>query len=227
MRERARACGVSEGPLPIVVLVSGRGSNLRAIVSAIDAGTCRARIVAVISDRADAAALEFSRERGITTAIVSPKEYADRSQWDAALAERIASYAPALVVLAGFMRIVGASVLARFGGRIINVHPALLPAFPGLDAPKQAVLAGVRISGCTVHVVDAGVDSGPILAQAAVPVMPDDDGERLHARIQPAEHRLLPAVIDWIADGSLVLTPAPRFLRTPVEAPALFHPSFD
>lgn len=197
--------------LSLVVLASGRGSNLRALSEAIDAGRCRARIVAVVSDRAAAPALEHARERGVTTEVVAPKNYADRAEWDAALADAIARHSPDLVVLAGFMRIVGVAVLARFGGRIINVHPALLPSFPGLDAPAQAVAAGVRITGCTVHLVDAGVDTGPILAQAAVPVLPDDDAASLHARIQPAEHRLLPAVVDWIATGALVLDPAPRF----------------
>jgi phosphoribosylglycinamide formyltransferase-1 len=213
--------------LPIAVLASGRGSNLAAIFRAIDAGRCHAEVALVISDRPDIAALDLAKERGVATLVVSPKEYADRSAWDAALAGAITSCSPSLVVLAGFMRIVGAAVLERFGGRIINVHPALLPSFPGLDAPKQAVAAGVRIAGCTVHLVDAGVDTGPILAQAAVPVLPDDDAAALHARIQPAEHRLLPAVIDWIARGALVLTPAPRFVG-PLATPApLVHPWID
>ncbi|HEY8427254.1 MAG TPA: phosphoribosylglycinamide formyltransferase, partial [Sandaracinaceae bacterium] len=190
--------------LDVVVLVSGRGSNLRALLEAIEAGRCRARVAAVISDREKAPALELARERSIRTVVVKPKDHPDRAAWDRALASAIAAYSPGLVVLAGFMRIVGAAVLERFGGRIINVHPALLPSFPGLDAPAQALAAGVRVTGCTVHLVDAGVDTGPILAQAAVPVLPGDDAERLHARIQPAEHRLLPAVVDWIATGALV-----------------------
>jgi phosphoribosylglycinamide formyltransferase 1 len=210
-------------PLPIAVLASGRGSNLRAIFAAIDAGRCAARVAAVISDRPSAPALELARERSIATEIVSPKAHADRAAWDVALAEAIARTEPEIVVLAGFMRIVGAAVLARFPGRIVNVHPALLPSFPGMDGPAQAIAARVRIAGCTVHVVDAGVDTGPILAQAAVPVLPDDDAERLHARIQISEHALLPAVIDWIAKGDLALDP-PRFTR-PLDAhPALLHP---
>lgn len=200
-------------PLSLVVLASGRGSNLRALSEAIDAGRCHARIVAVVSDRSGAPALEYARQRGVITELVLPKDHPDRDAWDAALADAIARHTPDLVVLAGFMRIVGRAVLARFGGRIINVHPALLPSFPGLDAPAQAIDAGVRISGCTVHLVDAGVDTGPILAQAAVPVLPGDDAASLHARIQPAEHRLLPAVVDWIATGVLELEPTPRFTR--------------
>ncbi len=211
--------------IDVVVLVSGRGSNLRALLEAIDAGRCRARVVAVVSDRSSAPALELARERGIATSIVRPKDHADREAWDRALAGAIAACSPALVVLAGFMRIVGPEVLERFGGRIINVHPALLPAFPGMDGPAQAIAAGVRITGCTVHVVDAGVDTGPILAQAAVPVLPGDDAERLHARIQPAEHRLLPAVVDWIARGALVLEPSPRFVAELREQPPLYSPA--
>jgi formyltetrahydrofolate-dependent phosphoribosylglycinamide formyltransferase len=209
------------------VLASGRGSNLRALAEAIDAGRCHARIVAVLGDRPSAPALDYARERSIATDVVKPKDYSDRGAWDAALADAIARHTPDLVVLAGFMRIVGAAVLARFAGRIVNVHPALLPAFPGLDAPAQALAAGVRITGCTVHLVDAGVDTGPILAQAAVPVLPGDDAERLHARIQRLEHRLLPAVVDWIARGVLVLEPAPHFAAEYDERAPLFSPPLD
>jgi phosphoribosylglycinamide formyltransferase-1 len=128
----------------------------------------------------------------------------------------MAAFEPGLVILAGFMRIVGAAVLARFGGRILNVHPSLLPAFPGMDGPAQAVAAGVRLSGCTVHVVDAGVDTGPILAQAAVPLLPGDDAASLHARVQVAEHTLLPEVIALVAKGALILEEeGPRYARWP------------
>lgn len=205
------------------MLVSGRGSNLRALLEAAEAGRCRARITAVLSDRAGAPALELATARGIPTAVIAPSGYPERPRWDAALADAIAAWGPELVVLAGFMRIVGPAVLARFGGRVINVHPALLPAFPGLDAPRQAVSAGARISGCTVHVVDAGVDTGPILAQAAVPVWPSDDADALHARIQRAEHALLPAVVDWLASGTLKLNP-PRVEGAPTSDHALFSP---
>jgi phosphoribosylglycinamide formyltransferase-1 len=197
-------------PLRLVVLASGHGSNLLALADAIAAGRCAARITAVVSDRPRAPALALAAERGLATAVVRPRDHADRAAWDAALAGAIAAHEPDLVVLAGFMRLVGAPVLARFGGRLVNVHPSLLPAFPGLDAPAQAVRAGVRLSGCTVHLVDAGVDTGPILAQAAVPVHPDDDGDALHARIQRVEHRLLPRVIDAVATGRIALGPPPR-----------------
>ncbi len=197
--------------MKLVVLCSGRGSNLKAIAAVIDEGRCVASIAAVISDRASAEALAFAAARGIPTAIVSPKAHADRAAWDAALADAVHEHTPELVVLAGFMRIVGASMLARFPHRIVNVHPALLPSFPGTDGPAQAVAKGVRISGCTVHLVDAGVDTGPILAQGAVPVHATDDAAILHARIQTVEHRLLPFVIDAIAKGAIVPSEHPRF----------------
>jgi phosphoribosylglycinamide formyltransferase-1 len=199
-------------PLDIVVLASGGGSNLRALAGAIDAGRCSARLRAVISDRDSAGALAFAREQHISGAVVAPAAYVDRHDWDRALADAIGAHAPALIVLAGFMRLIGPAVLARFAGRILNVHPALLPAFPGKDAAAQAIAAGVRLSGCTIHVVDAGIDTGPIVAQAAVPVLPSDDTATLHARIQRAEHRLYPAVIDAIARGSLDLGPPVRWL---------------
>lgn len=191
--------------LRIAVLISGRGSNLRAIARAIDAGTCDAHIAVVVSDRATAEGLTFARERGLPTAVVPMRDYADRAAWDAALASTLTENTPDLIVLAGFMRLVGAALLSRFAHRIINVHPALLPLFPGTTGPEQAIAAGVRVSGCTVHVVDAGVDTGPILAQAVVRVLPSDTAETLHARIQRAEHRLLPSIIDAIARGRITL----------------------
>lgn len=195
--------------LRLVVLISGTGSNLKAICRAIDAGTCDASIASVISDRADAAGLAFARERGFRTSVVRFKDFIDRPTWDVALADAVASDQPDLVVLAGFMRIVGAPLLQRFPYRIVNVHPALLPAFPGADAPAQAISARVRISGCTVHLVDSGVDTGPILAQAAVAVAPDDSVSTLHARIQQQEHVLLPQVVDAIARGLITLGSVP------------------
>jgi phosphoribosylglycinamide formyltransferase-1 len=213
--------------MDIAVLASGRGSNLRAIAEAIDRGACTARVVAVVSDKADAAALAFASGRGVATAVVEPRAHASRALWDAALAETVASFSPDLVVLAGFMRIVGASMLARFPQRIVNVHPALLPSFPGAHGARDAIAKGVRISGCTVHLVDAGVDTGPILAQAAVPVLPTDDEASLQARIQRAEHRLLPAVIDAIARGAITLGPAGPALGAALsyDEGALFSPA--
>lgn len=209
--------------MKLVVLASGRGSNLRAIVDAIDRGACAAAVVAVVSDKADAAALDFAKERGFATAVVPPKGYADRAAWDAALAETVASFEPGLVVLAGFMRIVGASMIARFTHRIVNVHPAILPSFPGAHGARDAIAKGVRVSGCTVHLVDAGVDTGPILAQAAVPVLPTDDEASLQSRIQRCEHVLLPRVIDLIAKEEIVLGERPTFTSdAAIESTALF-----
>ncbi len=190
-----------------VVLASGRGSNLRAICRAIDEGRCEARIVGVVSDKRSASALEFAEARGIPTRVVPLKKGDDRDQWNAELAHQVVSLDPELLVLAGFMRILGSPLLERFPGRIINVHPALLPSFPGHNGPKDALEGGVRISGCTVHIVDDGVDTGPIIAQAAVPVLQDDTPETLHARIQIQEHRLLPEVINQIALGKIELNP--------------------
>jgi phosphoribosylglycinamide formyltransferase-1 len=204
--------------MDIVVLVSGRGSNLKAICSAIDAGTCNANIIGVVSDRKKAAALDFADTRGIPTRVVSLRKGDDRELWNDALAETVGSLKPDLVVLAGFMRVLGAPLLEGFPGRIINVHPALLPAFPGHNGPQDALEAGVRISGCTVHIVDAGVDTGPIIAQAAVPVVDGDNAESLHARIQAQEHRLLPAVIHQIAIGAITLDPLS--VNTPVADPS-------
>jgi phosphoribosylglycinamide formyltransferase-1 len=193
--------------LKLAVLISGKGSNLAAIQHAIETGQCAARIQLVVSDRSAASGLEFAAARGLSTAIVSFRDHVERASWDHALAAAVAQSGSDLVVLAGFMRLVGPALLARFPRRIINVHPALLPLFPGTHGPEQAIAAGVRISGCTVHVVDAGVDTGPIIAQAAVPVLPDDEAATLHERIQHAEHALLPRVIDAIARGAIVLEP--------------------
>jgi phosphoribosylglycinamide formyltransferase-1 len=199
--------------LPIVVLISGTGTNLQAICRAIDAGRCSAGVSAVISDNPAAGGLGFAEKRGIPTVVVRLADHEDRTAWDRALADRVAGFHPDLVVLAGFMKVVGPEMLRRFPGRIINIHPAILPLFPGTDGPGLALAAGVRLSGTTVHVVDSGVDTGPIIAQAAVRVMPNDDRESLHRRIQKAEHILLPEVIDRIARGEVELEPALRFRR--------------
>ena len=203
--------------MDVVVLVSGRGSNLRAICAAIDAGTCDANVVGVVSDRRNAAVLEFAKGRGIPTKTVSLRKGDDRDAWNESLADEVATLNPELVVLAGFMRVLGAPLLERFPGRIINVHPALLPSFAGHNGPQDALDGGVRISGCTVHIVDAGVDTGPILAQAAVPVLADDTADTLHARIQVQEHQLLPRVIHQIALGAITLDPLT--VSTPVADP--------
>jgi phosphoribosylglycinamide formyltransferase-1 len=185
-------------------------------------------VCAVLSDRESAAGLALAQSRGIPTAVVKLKDYETRERWDAALAEAAAAHEPSLVVLAGFMKLVGKAFIERFRSRVINVHPSLLPLFPGTDGPAQALLARVRVSGCSVHIVDSGVDSGPIVAQAVVPVLPADDADRLHRRIQGAEHRLLPAVIDAIARGAIALSPTLRIAEACFDegamlvSPALF-----
>ena len=193
--------------LKLAVLISGRGSNLTAIQHAIEAGSCAARIELVVSDRASASGLAFAAERGLASAVVGFRDYPERADWDRALADAVANSGAQLIVLAGFMRVVGPAFIERFARRTINVHPALLPLFPGTHAPADAIAAGVRISGCTVHVVDAGVDTGPVIAQAAVPVLSADTPETLHERIRNAEHALLPKVINAIARGQIVLEP--------------------
>lgn len=187
--------------LPIGVLASGRGSNLEAIIRAIEAGELPAEIKVVISDKKEARALTIATEHRIPAEFIDPKAYPDRVAYDLALADRLKEAGVELVVLAGFMRLLSQAFLDRFPLRVINIHPALLPAFPGVEAQRQAWEYGVKIAGCTVHFVDAGVDTGPIIAQAAVKVEEEDTPETLAQRILVEEHRLLPQVIRWIAEG--------------------------
>ncbi len=212
--------------LRIAVLISGTGSNLGALAQAIDEKTCDARIVAVLSDRASAQGLAFAAQRGVPTAVVAMRDYPDRAAWDLALADKVSEFAPELVVLAGFMRVLGAPLLERFPRRVINVHPALLPLFPGTTGPEQAIAARMRVSGCTVHVVDSGVDTGPIIAQGVVRVLPGDTADTLHERIRGAEHQLYPRVVDAIARGQVTLDPEVRVHGAIDDAVALLSPVF-
>lgn len=175
--------------------MSGTGTNLGALLAAHGDPAYGARVVGVVADKTGIAALDLAREAGVPTVVVAPGDFTDRSRWDAALAEAIAVFRPDLVVSAGFMRILGAAVLGRFPERILNTHPALLPAFPGAHGVRDALAYGVRVTGCTLHVIDAGTDTGPIVAQTAVEVRPDDDEASLHARIKVAERQLL---VDWV-----------------------------
>jgi formyltetrahydrofolate-dependent phosphoribosylglycinamide formyltransferase len=174
----------------VVVLLSGAGSLSSALIEATDDPAYPATVVAVGSDR-DAAGLEFARRRGLPTFVCAVRDHPDRTTWDQALADAVAEHRPDLVVSAGFMKIVGPAVLGAFGGRLINTHPALLPAFPGARAVRDALAAGAPVTGATVHLVDAGVDTGPVLAQREVPVLPDDDEATLHERIKTVERELL------------------------------------
>jgi phosphoribosylglycinamide formyltransferase-1 len=190
------------------VLVSGSGSNLGAILAAISAGELDAEVGVVISNKPGVRALERAADAGVPTEVLSHRDYASREAYDRALAERLRAARVEWVVLAGFMRIVTKELLDAFPERVLNIHPALLPAFPGVDAQAQALAYGVRITGCTVHLVDAGVDTGPIVAQVAVPVLPGDDRERLAARILVEEHRLYVEVLRAIAAGRLLVEQA-------------------
>jgi phosphoribosylglycinamide formyltransferase-1 len=184
------------------VLVSGSGTNLQAIVDAGKTGALGgARVVAVVSNVAGVRALERAAAAGVATEVLPHKGYASRDAFDAALVATLQKYEVELVVLAGFMRLLTPAFLGAFPGRVMNIHPALLPAFPGVNAQKQALEYGARVTGCTVHFVDEGCDTGPIIAQAAVPVLDGDDEATLGARILAEEHRLYPAAIRAVADG--------------------------
>jgi phosphoribosylglycinamide formyltransferase-1 len=180
----------------VVVLLSGTGSLCAALLAAADDPGYPAEVVAVGADR-PAEGLEHARRRGLPTFVCALRDHPDRAAWDRALAARIASFAPDLVVSAGFMKIVGPAVLDGFGGRLINTHPALLPAFPGAHAVRDALAAGATVTGSTVHLVDAGIDTGPVLAQREVPVEPGDDEASLHERIKTVERELL---VETVAD---------------------------
>lgn len=183
------------------VLVSGRGSNLQALIDAISRGGLDATIVVVISNVADAPALERARMAGIETVVLGHRDWPSREAYDEAVAATLRARNVDVVCLAGFMRRLSARFLDVFPGPVLNVHPSLLPAFPGIDAPGQAVAHGVKVAGCTVHLVTAELDSGPIVAQAAVPVLSGDSGETLAARILIEEHRLFPAAVARVLGG--------------------------
>lgn len=185
----------------IVVLISGRGSNMRALFEANLPG----QIVAVISNNPAAAGLDYARQRNTETRIINHRSYDDRKAFDAALASEVASFAPDLVVLAGFMRILTETFVQRFAGRILNIHPSLLPAFAGVNTHQRAIDEGVRLHGCTVHFVTTELDHGPIIVQAAVPVLPDDDEQALAARVLEQEHRAYPMAVRWFLDGRIAL----------------------
>jgi phosphoribosylglycinamide formyltransferase-1 len=187
----------------IVILVSGRGSNMEAIVRACADEGWDARVAAVVSNRADAAGLAFARARGIAAEVVEHHAFTTRDAFDAALAERIERHGADVVALAGFMRILGAEFVRRFDGRLVNIHPSLLPAFPGLHTHRRAIDAGCKASGATVHFVTADLDHGPIIGQAVVPVLADDSEDALAARVLAQEHVLYPRAIRWLVEGSL------------------------
>ena len=187
----------------IVILISGRGSNMQAIVRACAAEGWPARVVAVVSNRADAPGLAFVREQGIAAVVVDHIAHATRDGFDAELAKVIEGYAPDVVALAGFMRILTDAFVARFDGRLVNVHPSLLPAFTGLHTHRRAIEAGCKLAGATVHFVTPTLDHGPIIAQAGVPVLPGDTPALLSARVLEREHVLYPRALRWLVHGQL------------------------
>jgi phosphoribosylglycinamide formyltransferase-1 len=189
--------------LPIVVLISGSGSNLRAIAEGARSGSLPVEIRAVISDRVDAPGLAWAADAGLPAIVISPRDFADRAAFDRALADRIDGYAPRLVVLAGFMRILGREFVERFAGRMLNIHPSLLPRHRGLHTHQRALEAGDAVHGASVHFVTPELDGGPVVLQARVPVRPDDDEATLAARVLAQEHRIYPQCIGWYAAGRL------------------------
>ncbi len=209
----------------LVILISGRGSNLRALLEA----RLPARVAAVISDRPGAAGLDIARTYGVPASVLDYREYGSREAFDAALGVEIDRHAPDLVLLAGFMRVLSNAFVNRYEGRMLNIHPSLLPAFPGLHTHRRALQAGVRIHGCTVHFVTAALDAGPIVIQAAVPVLDGDDEDVLAARVLAQEHRIYPQAARWFAEGRLSLT-AGGIVRVAGSAPqanALLVPELD
>lgn len=185
----------------IVILISGRGSNMQALLNA----KLNCNIAAVISNRADAGGLTIARQHGIPTAVVAHRDHPDRESFDAELARVIDGFSPDFVILAGFMRILTAKFVAHYQGRLINIHPSLLPAYTGLHTHARALQDGVRIHGCTVHFVTADLDHGPVIIQAAIPVLPDDTEHSLSARVLHEEHRIFPQAIRWLCSGKIEL----------------------
>jgi phosphoribosylglycinamide formyltransferase-1 len=205
----------------LVILISGRGSNMEAIVRACASEGWPARVAAVIANRPDAAGLAFAASHGIVTAVVDHRQFPDRNSFDAALAEQIDAFAPDLLVLAGFMRVLTPRFVDHYAGRMLNVHPSLLPSFPGLKTHQQALDAGVRLHGASVHFVTSKLDHGPIVLQSAVPVEADDTAETLAARVLATEHIIYPRAVRWFVEGRLALDGS-RVTLTPSEPQWLF-----
>jgi phosphoribosylglycinamide formyltransferase-1 len=205
----------------ITVLISGRGSNLGALLETAAAGAIRGAVTHVVSNRPDAGGLDLARRHGVARTVIDHAAHASREAFDAALAHAVDQGEPDLVVLAGFMRVLGAHFVQRYEGRMLNIHPSLLPLYPGLHTHARALADGVKVHGCTVHFVTPDVDVGPIVAQGVVPVHPDDDEARLAARVLAVEHRLLPMAVGWFCRGDIALVnERVRFRRAPVDADA-------
>ena len=202
----------------IVILISGRGSNMEALIAARDAGQLPVNIVAVISNRPDAQGLVTAKAAGITTRVVDHKTFAGREVFDTALAGCIDAFTPDLVVLAGFMRILSEGFVRHYTGRLMNIHPSLLPSFPGLHTHQRAIEEGVRLHGCTVHFVTPTLDHGPVIIQAAVPVLDTDDEDSLSARVLRQEHQIYAQAVRWFAEDQLRLENGRVFLAPALDA---------
>ena len=210
-------------PLPVVVLVSGYGSNLQAILDRAATGAMPVTVSGVVSDRPEAEALKRARDAGIATEVVRAAEHPDKADFDAALIGAVDRHAPGLVVLAGFMRILSPAFVRHYWGRMLNVHPSLLPKYRGLHTHRRALEAGDKLHGCSVHFVSEELDGGTVVAQAEVPVLPGDDEASLRARVQKQEHRLYPEVIGWYGTGRLRLEgQRPLLDGVPLTVPRIF-----
>lgn len=205
--------------LRLGILASGGGTNLQAIIDRIKDGTLNAEIALILSNKSGAGALQRGRQAGIPTLFIDHRQYPDRIEFDRAMIAALTEAGVELVVMAGFMRLISDEFLAAFPGRIMNIHPALLPAFPGLNAQQQAIKHGARISGCTVHFVDSGVDTGPIIIQAAVPVLEDDTEQTLAARILHQEHRIYPEAVRLYSEGRLRIVGRQVRILPPLASP--------
>ncbi|MBI0536611.1 phosphoribosylglycinamide formyltransferase [Roseomonas sp. KE2513] len=209
----------------VAVLISGRGSNLGALIEAARHPAYPAELALVLSNRADAAGLERARAAGIATAVVESRPFGrDRAGFEAAMGAKLTEAGIELIALAGFMRVLTEDFVTAWSGRMLNIHPSLLPAFPGLDTHARAIAAGVRLHGCTVHFVTPGVDEGPIIAQSAVPILPRDDEAALAARVLAEEHRLYPAALAWAASGAARLEAGHAVIEAPMAEGALANP---
>ncbi len=210
----------------IVILISGRGSNMESLLAAVAAGELPVRVAAVLSNRPDAKGLQTAAARGVPTRVVDHKQFSSREDFDVAMAEAIDAFAPDLVVLAGFMRILTDGFVRHYAGRLMNIHPSLLPSFSGLHTHQRALEEGVRIHGCTVHFVTPTLDHGPVIVQAAVPVLDGDDEASLAARVLAQEHRVYPLAVRWFAEGRLqLLGGRVRLDAEQVDAQALISPA--
>ena len=210
--------------LTIGVLASGRGSNFQSIIDTIKSGFINAKIALLITDNAEAYAIERARNNNIETLVLIPKNFPDRDSYYRHIADELEKRGIKVVVLAGFMRVVGQPIIERFKNRIMNIHPALLPSFPGLHGQKQALEYGVKIAGCTVHFVDEGVDTGPIIIQSAVPAYEDDTEDTLSERILKEEHRIFPLAVKLFAEGKIKVKGRKVFIETQREEAVITNP---